>query len=272
MSKLFTNRCVISSSILITGYTSGLGKELAKQYLAKGASLLLVDINPDAEFQEQLLNLASMQQKVAFVHADIREPVTLKQQLDFAVRKFGQIDMCVHCAGILVSKPFVNISHDEFQRVMDVNVVGTRNVVAAVIPHLDNGAQIGLVASMAGFTGVYGYSAYSASKYATIGLGRALQLELKPLGIDVSLICPPTVDTPMVQSEALSIHPATKALKNMAGSLATNEACEQIMAGLEKRKALIIPGKRAKMIFYSERFLPSILIRKISELLVNKNS
>ncbi len=255
---------------MITGYTSGLGKELTKQYLAAGYSVLLVDIKADAKFQEHLLNQASMQQKVAFVHADITEPVTLKQQLDFAVRKFGQIDMCIHCAGILISKPFISISHDEFQRVMDVNVLGTRNVVAAVIPHLDNGAQLALVASMAAFTGVYGYSAYSASKYATLGLGRALQLELKPLGINVSVICPPSVDTPMVQAEALTIHPATKALKDMAGTLSTTEACEQIMKGLTKRKSLIIPGKRARMVYYSERFLPSALVRKISEFLVAK--
>jgi short-subunit dehydrogenase len=211
-----------------------------------------------------------MQQKISFMHADIREPVTLKQQLDFAVRKFGQIDICVHCAGILVSKPFMKISHDEFQQVMDINVMGTRNLVAAVIPHLENGAQLALIASMAGLSGIYGYSAYSASKFAVVGLGQALQLELKPLGIDVSLICPPSVDTPMVQTEAQNIHPATKALKDMAGTLSVSEACEQIVQRLSKREALIIPGKRAKMVYYSERFLPSALVRIISDFLVTR--
>ncbi|WP_371195611.1 SDR family NAD(P)-dependent oxidoreductase [Glaciecola sp. SC05] len=266
------SRCTISSSVLITGYASGLGKELAKQYLAKGFSLLLIDIRADVEFQQALQNEASMQQKVSFLHADICEPSTLKQQLDFAVRKFGQIDVCIHCAGILVSKPFMHISNDEFQHVIDVNVIGTRNLVAAVIPHLDNGAQLALVASMAGFSGVYGYSAYGASKYAVIGLGKALQFELKPLGIDVSLICPPTIDTPMVQTEAKTIHPATRALKNMAGTLDPSDACRQIIQGLEKRKSLIIPGKQAKMVYYSQRFLPSSLIHKISEYLVSKSS
>lgn len=245
---------------------------MAKQYLAKGYSLLLVDIKPDLALQEQLQNQASMQQKVTFLHADIRQPSTLKQQLDFAVRKFGQIDICVHCAGILISKPFISISNDEFQQIMDVNVVGTRNLVAAVIPHLENGAQLALVASMAGLTGVYGYSAYSASKFAVIGLGRALQFELKPLGIDVSLICPPSIDTPMVQKEAETIHPSTKVLKDMAGTLTVGEACEQIIHGLSKRKALIIPGKRAKLVYYSERFLPANLIHKFSEFMISRNS
>lgn len=258
--------------MLITGYASGLGEELAKQYLAKGCSLLLIDIKANPEFQQQLQNQASMQQSVHFLHVNICEPSTLKQQLDFAVRKFGQIDICIHCAGILISKPFLHISNDEFQQIIDINVVGTRNLIAAVVPHLENGAQLGLVASMAGLTGVYGYSAYGASKYAVIGLGRALQFELKALGIDVSLICPPSVDTPMVQKEAITIHPATKALKDMVGTLGVREAAEQIINGLRKRKALIIPGKRAKMVYYSERLLPSLLIRKISEFLVAKHT
>ncbi len=230
--------------------------------------MLLLDIKPDAELQNQLKQRASMQQKIEFIHVDICEPVTLKQQVDFAIRRFGQLDLCIHCAGILVSKPFLQIDHFEFQRQIDVNLVGTRNMVAALVPHLENGGQLALVASMAGLTGVYGYSAYSASKYGVIGLGRALQLELKPLGIDVSIICPPTIDTPMVQEEAKKIHPATKALKDIAGTLNVDEACQQIMHGLEKRKSLIIPGKKAKFVYYSERFAPAFLVKRVSEYLI----
>jgi short-subunit dehydrogenase len=224
----------------------------------------------DETFLQALKTAASMQQKVAAFHVDISESVTLQQQLDYAMRSFGQIDICIHCAGILISKPFMQISNNEFQQIMDINVIGTRNVVAAVIPHLENGAQLGLLASMAGLTGVYGYSAYSASKFAVVGLGKALQLELKPLGIDVSLICPPSVDTPMVQTEAKSIHPATKVLKDMAGTLTVNDACSQIIEGLEKRKAIVMPGKRAKMVYYSQRYLPSSIMQRVSEYLISK--
>jgi short-subunit dehydrogenase len=224
----------------------------------------------DETFLQALKTAASMQQKVAAFHVDISESVTLQQQLDYAMRSFGQIDICIHCAGILISKPFMQISNNEFQQIMDINVIGTRNVVAAVIPHLENGAQLGLLASMAGLTGVYGYSAYSASKFAVVGLGKALQLELKPLGIDVSLICPPSVDTPMVQTEAKSIHPATKVLKDMAGTLTVNDACSQIIEGLEKRKAIVMPGKRAKMVYYSQRYLPSFIMQRVSEYLISK--
>ncbi|WP_415926399.1 SDR family NAD(P)-dependent oxidoreductase [Ningiella sp. W23] len=262
----------ISKSILITGYASGLGKELALQYIANGCSLLLLDVQSDNAFQEALRARASMQQKIQFLQVDICEPTTLKQQIDFAVRKFGVLDLCVHCAGILISKPFTHISHSEFEQILQVNIMGTRNIVSAVIPHLTTRGQIGLIASMAGLTGVFGYSAYSASKFAVVGMAKSLQLELRQLGIDVSLICPPSVDTPMVEKEALKIHPATKALKDMAGTLKTEEAVAQIIAGLAKRKALVIPGTRAKFIYYSERFLPSALIRAIGQKLVGKHA
>jgi len=261
---------IISSSVFITGYASGLGKQLAMSYLAQGFSLLLCDVSPNNDFVLELKQQASMQQKVAVFHVDICEAVTLKQQLDYAVRSFGQIDLCIHCAGILVSKPFMQISNNEFQQIMDVNVMGTRNLVAAVVPHLDNGAQLGLIASMAGLTGVYGYSAYGASKFAVMGMGKALQFELKALGIDVSLICPPSVDTPMVQSEAKTIHPATKVMKDMVGTLTVSEASEQIMHGLKKRHAVIIPGKRAKMVYYSERYLPTSVLRFVTTYLLSK--
>lgn len=267
----FISRCFISSSVLITGYASGLGQELAKQYLKKGYSLLLIDIKANPEFQQILLQQANMQQKISVLHVNVCEPATLKQQLDFAIRKFGQIDICIHCAGVLISKPFVSISNDEFQQVMDINVIGTRNLVAAVIPHLDNGAQLALVSSIAGFTGVYGYSAYNASKFAVMGLGKALRLELKPLGIDVSLICPPSINTPMVENEAKTIHPATKALKDMAGTIDTVTAADQIIRGLNKRKALIIPSAKAKWIYYSQRFLPSSWVHRVSEWVVARN-
>jgi short-subunit dehydrogenase len=233
---------------------------------------LLCDISPNDAFIQELKQQASMQQKVAVFHVDICEAVTLKQQLDYAVRSFGQIDLCIHCAGILVSKPFMQISNNEFQQILDINVMGTRNLVAAVVPHLDNGAQLGLIASMAGLTGVYGYSAYGASKFAVMGMGKALQFELKELGIDVSLICPPSVDTPMVQTEAKSIHPSTKAMKDMVGTLKVDDACEQIIQGLMKRKAIIILGKRAKMVYYSERYMPSKALKFVTEFILTKTN
>jgi short-subunit dehydrogenase len=233
---------------------------------------LLCDISPNDAFIQELKQQASMQQKVAVFHVDICEAVTLKQQLDYAVRSFGQIDLCIHCAGILVSKPFMQISNNEFQQILDINVMGTRNLVAAVVPHLDNGAQLGLIASMAGLTGVYGYSAYGASKFAVMGMGKALQFELKELGIDVSLICPPSVDTPMVQTEAKSIHPSTKAMKDMVGTLKVDDACEQIIQGLMKRKAIIILGKPAKMVYYSERYMPSKALKFVTEFILTKTN
>jgi NAD(P)-dependent dehydrogenase (short-subunit alcohol dehydrogenase family) len=85
---------------------------------------------------------------------------------------------------------------DEYERTMRVNYLGSVFAVRAALPHMSAGGRIVLIGSMAGLTGVAGYSSYCPTKFAVRGLAEALTMELRPRGITVSLATPPDVDTP----------------------------------------------------------------------------
>jgi short-subunit dehydrogenase len=124
------------------------------------------------------------------------------------------------------------------------------------------------VASLAGFSANYCYAAYSASKFGVIGLGRVLRLECKPRGIAVSLICPPEVDTPMVEEEKETMHPVSRRLKDFGGSLSVDEAVAGILAGLDAGRDVIIPGARAKLTYFCSRYLPDALMNLVVDRIV----
>ncbi|MBP6683695.1 MAG: SDR family NAD(P)-dependent oxidoreductase, partial [Halioglobus sp.] len=152
--------------------------------------------------------------------------------------------------------------------VMRVNVFGSRNFVDAVLPYLRPGARLALVASMAGFAANYSYAAYCASKFAVVGLGRVLRLELRPGDIDVSIICPPEVDTPMVVEEAKTMHPVSRTLKDLGGSLSLEEAMKGILAGLDAGRHVIIPGFKAKLTYFCNRYLPDFIMNGVVDRIV----
>lgn len=235
-------------TIVITGVSSGLGEYLAKKYHARGDRVFGLDIHPIEPLPPHLEH---------FLACDVSHPQSIQQTL--ATLSLQRIDILILCAGILTSNRFDAIDTNDFKRCIDVNLLGSANMVNACLPMLNKGSQIVLIASIAGVSGVYGYSAYSASKFGVIGLGRALRLEFKNQGIDVSLVLPPSIDTPMVRREALIIHPATKAIKTMAGTLSLPDAGDLIFKGIQTRDYFIIPGWRAKFVYWSQKLLPVAL-------------
>ncbi len=164
--------------------------------------------------------------------------------------------------------PFEQLSREDFEMVVQVNLFGSRNFAAALLPHMRSGARLGLVSSMAGFAANYSYATYCASKFTVVGLGRVLRLELKPKGIDVSLICPPEVDTPMVVEEARTMHPVSRTLKDLGGTLSVEEAIAGILAGLDAGRTVIIPGVKAKFTYFCNRYLPDFVMNTLVDWIV----
>jgi short-subunit dehydrogenase len=138
----------------------------------------------------------------------------------------------------------------------------------AVLPLLNPGARLALVASMAGFAANYSYAAYCASKFAGVGLGRVLRLELKPMDIEVSIICPPEVDTPMVTEEAKTMHPVSRTFKDLGGTLSVDEAMKGIIAGLDAGRHVIIPGFKTRLTYLCNRYLPDFIMNGVVDRVV----
>lgn len=245
--------------VLISGAGSGLGLGMALRYLKRGCQVSVLDLTVTDDAHEKLDSAA----KVANTHwqfhqADITDFNLIQAAVQQAVSHFGAPDLAINSAGVVLNKTFADMQPGEFQRVITINLIGSNNFAAAVLPSMQPGSRLALVASLAGITSNYAYTAYGASKFGVIGLATTLRLEYKPLGINISCICPPEVNTPMVFAERKDANPVAMDLKKLAGSLEADPACDKIVAGLDAGHWQIIPGLNGKMTAWACRYLPAV--------------
>ncbi|XP_050840540.1 3-hydroxyacyl-CoA dehydrogenase type-2, partial [Serinus canaria] len=193
-------RSLQGSVALVTGGGSGLGRATVERLLDRGARVLLLDLpaSGGAELAREL------GERCAFAAADVTSPEEVGAALGVAQKKFGRLDLAVNCAGIGIAVKTYNSKKDkvhdleDFQRVINVNLVGTFNVIrlsARLMSHNqpDADGHRGLVvntASVAAFEGQVGQAAYSASKGGIVGMTLPIARDLAPLGIRVVTIAP----------------------------------------------------------------------------------
>jgi NAD(P)-dependent dehydrogenase (short-subunit alcohol dehydrogenase family) len=256
-------------TLFASGGMSGIGKAVALEYLRRGADVAIFDLVVEDDVLQELHNARQnkTQQIVAF-QASVTDFEQLASAVGQAVEAIGPPELAINCAGIQRAQPFGELPREDFELVVQVNMFGSRNFAAAVLPSMQSGARLALVASMAGFAANYSYAAYCASKFGVVGLGRVLRLECKPRGIDVSLICPPEVDTPMVVQEMKNMHPVSRRLKDLGGSLSVQEAMRGIFSGLDAGRSVIIPGVKAKLTYLCNRYLPDFIMNAVVDRIV----
>jgi len=240
----------------ITGASSGIGLRLAQLLEARGDRVVGFDRTPRSD---------------ATIAVDVRDADAVEAAFAVAAERVGPPTLVINCAGIQLGKAFVDLTAEEFTRVVEINLLGSRHVAAAALRRLGPGGQLVLVASLAGLVANYGYAAYCASKWGVVGLAEVLRLECRPRGIAVSCVCPPEVETPMVDEERRTELPATRALKNLAGTLELEPAADAILAGIDRREFLIIPSLRARGARNLVRFLPARLSHAISDRVVARS-
>lgn len=243
----------------VTGGGSGLGREFAKLLLGEGSSVALFDLRVSDEVLAEMRALTSGDQKVQAFAVDITDAAAVNAAVSDAARQFGTPDLAINCAGIAINRPFESLTGPEFEKVIAVNLFGSRNFAAAVLPQMRAGAHLAFVASLAGKTGSFGYAAYSASKFAVIGLAETLRIEEKLRGVEISVLCPGEIDTPLVTEEAKTIHPIARAIKDTGGTLQVGPACDAMMRDLARGKFTIIPGFQSKMTNFVATRFPGLL-------------
>lgn len=232
----------------ISGGGSGLGLNIAQNLIREGVNVALFDRDVSPSVISALKPLAlHNNQKVERYIVDITNPEALDNAVQSAVRDVGSPDLALNSAGILRTATFSELSHETFVQVINVNLIGSRNFASSVLQHMQPGGHLVLVASLAGIIGSYTHAAYAASKFGVVGLAEVLRLELKLKGIDVSVICPGEIDTPMLKQERIEGSPITESMNDFAGVLTVEQAISGIMKGLHKRQYMITPGFRAKL-------------------------
>jgi 3-dehydrosphinganine reductase len=143
---------------------------------------------------------------------------------------------------------------------MDVNFFGTLHCVRSVLPLFEQtgGGRIVNLCSLAGLMGVFGYTAYCASKHAVAGLTHTLRTELKPRNIRVHLVCPPEFDSPMVDEINRDRTPENRRIAGTLPKLTAGEVADAILDGMAKERYEIVPGRTARMAVRLDRWAPSL--------------
>ena len=218
----------------------------------------ILDIQISDTARQQLSQAAETDKHWQAYTVDIRDAQACSDAAATAVDSFGAIALAINCAGVILNCRFVDMATDDFARVVDINLNGSVHFAKAVLPHMTTGSRLALVASMAGLVSNYAYAAYGASKFGVVGLATTLRYEYEPLGIGVSCICPPEVETPMVKTERLQGDPVSLKLKAFAGSLNAPTAIDGILGGLDAGRWMIIPGIRSRLTASFARHCPAL--------------
>lgn len=224
---------------IVTGGSSGIGLALVQRLADRGdrVSVLALDDGDLAALEAQA---PSAYVRIAAV--DVADRAAVYAAIADAERAHGPCDLLVTCAGIVTPGRFWELPEEEFTRHMEVNYLGTVWPVRAVVPGMISrrSGVIVMISSFAGLLGVYGYGAYSPSKFAVRGLAETLRMELKPHGVHVAGVYPSDVDTPMLAAENELKPPETFAVSGSAKMQTTDQVVDAILRGVSKRQATIL--------------------------------
>ncbi|CAH0991014.1 3-phenylpropionate-dihydrodiol/cinnamic acid-dihydrodiol dehydrogenase [Sinobacterium norvegicum] len=252
---------MLSQTVVITGGSSGIGLDLAKNYAAKGANIILMARNQQ-RLDEAVADCKSLsthgEQVILGYSVDIADSSQLATVVGQIQAKVSAPDILILSAGIVQSVEFVDQSDDDFAEIININVIGSRAVAKAFLPAMvsQGKGKICFVGSLGGLIATYGYTAYSASKFAVVGMAGALRQELYQHGIGVSVLCPPEVDTPMVTKESEHILPQTRFVKDMGGLLNVEAVTQATIKGIDRNTFIIIPGVMGKISYLQTRLMP----------------
>lgn len=176
--------------VLITGGTSGIGRETANQFASKGAQVVIFDKEIDAS-----------ESNITFIQADVTNSESVEAGMRQISDQFGRLDVVVNNAGISSTGTVEEASEEDWRRVLDINVIGVGRVSAASLPLLRKSkvANIVNVCSIAALNGLPQRAVYSASKGAVLSLTYAMATDHVKEGIRVNCVIPGTVETQFVE-------------------------------------------------------------------------
>ena len=194
---------------LVTGGARGLGEGIALVLAGRGASVAVCDINLDGA-QQTADEIAGTGGSAEAYQVDVTSQDQLRKMVGAALSDFGCIDILVNAAGVIGAPGFEDTTtsrEEDWDLTFDVNVKGTALASNAVIPHMKERrfGKIVNIASHAGRGGGSGGGAYGASKAAVIHLTQSYALDLAPYNVNVNVVCPGTIWTPMWERIAVRV-------------------------------------------------------------------
>jgi 3-dehydrosphinganine reductase len=245
---------------LITGGSSGIGLALAKEIAIQGGDVAILARHEEAlETAKKEIDAVKndRSQNVYLVPADITQEDLLAAALTKFKSEVGIPDIVINSAGVAHPGKFTSLKSEIFHWMMDVNYFGTVNVLKNLVPEMQqrHSGTVVNISSIAGIIGVYGYSAYGASKFAVSGFTDVLRAELKPYHIQVAIVFPPDTDTPQLKYESEFKPFITKSVAGSTSLMSAQAVAKETLAAVAHGKYIIIPGSEGKLLFVAQNLL-----------------
>jgi len=232
---------------IVTGGSSGIGKETARLLVRRGAKVTLLARRSDvlqAASEEIARERPGADRDILTVSADVSDSSAVGAAIERAERTLGPCDLLVTSAGIAHPGYFPALPAEIFEQTMAIDYFGTLYAIRAVVPGMRQRrkGRIAIVSSGVGIVGIFGYSAYSPAKFALRGLAEVLRAELPHDGIGVSIVYPGNTDTPLLSAESLIMPAETNAITGGSKTWRAYDVARCIMDGIDRGRFVITPG------------------------------
>ncbi len=249
---------------VITGGTSGLGKELKKLYAADGYTVCDLSRSCDDEERDEY-------------RCDVTDEAQVNAAVEKIAAKYGRIDALVNNAGAGILGATELLDTDAVKKAFDVSYYGALHVTRACLKHMLRGGRIAFICSIAAFIPVPFRSVYSSAKAAELMLGEALRMELKGAGITVTCICPGEIRTNFSANRMSDVRTAERygdrpqaaldhITKKTGKRMSAEKAAEKIYKKCTKgRKAVYVIGGKYRFFRFAQKRLPDTFFLNMTD-------
>jgi len=248
---------------IITGGAGGIGKALAEEMAERGCYLVLADINVEL-LDETATELRTAGAQLDAKTVDVRDAVQVQALVEGAFRDLGRIDYMFNNAGVNLCAELRDTSLEDWNLLIDVNLRGVVHGVHAAYPIMcEQGfGHIINTASAAGLVPAAAEGAYAATKHAVVGLSLALQIEAAEFGVNVSVVCPGLVDTPILDStKYVKLDRAVITDVAPQKPIPPRKAARRILKGVERNEFYIVITATVHALWRLHRYMPGTSLR-----------
>lgn len=257
-----TKTQIAGKTVVITGAGSGIGRAAAVQVAAKGARLVLTDVNATG-----LAETIALVNDTDVVHHEAFDISDEDAVAAFAGRvlEIGPVDVIMNIAGISTWGRIQDLERRHWRNTVEIDLMGPIHIMSAFVPAMieaGNGGHVVNVSSAAGLFGLPMHAPYSAAKFGLRGVSEVLRFDLEQYDIGVTLVCPGAVKTPLVGTvNIVGVDRDHPKLKQAIGgfekhAVSPESAAGSMIKGVEKGKYLVFTSRDIRAGWYAQRYIP----------------
>ena len=248
---------------IVTGGASGMGRAVCEELGRRGAKLVVVADIQARGAEKVASGISTAGGNARPVHLDVSIGEDFQKVVQETFAEQGRIDYLFNNAGIGIAGEMRDMLPEHWKRIIDVNLHGVLHGTTATYPLMirQGFGHIVNTASLAGLIPGPMETGYALTKHAVVGLSTSLRFEAAPFGVKVSVVCPGVIDTPIFETSVI-VSPVDRVkfnakIKSIFKAMDPAKAGEEILAGVEKNRPIIVFPTHARILWWLSRIHPS---------------